>query len=160
MSPAATIENGNSFFIVARLIAIGVMIAQSPHIKIRLNIFDPTTFENAISLLPRREAERLTAISGRLVPIATTVSPMTIDETLSLFATLDAPSTKASAPLESRINPTINIPTHNKTMPISFTSLYMLMAPTFAGAILLNRNFSEVFLTFFDYYLITLKEFF
>ena len=48
------------------------------------------------------EADTLTAVSGSDVPIATMVSPIIIDGTCSLFATLELPSTKKSAPFDKQ----------------------------------------------------------
>ena len=58
-------------------------------------------------MLPVIDADTLTAVSGSDVPIATIVSPIIIDGTCSLFATLELPSTKKSAPLISSTNPII-----------------------------------------------------
>jgi hypothetical protein len=75
-------------------------------------MLEPTTLLTASSLLPASEADTLTAVSGSDVPIATIVSPIIIDGTCSLFATLELPSTKKSAPLISSTNPiTRNIST-------------------------------------------------
>lgn len=83
------------------------IIAHTPITTIRLNILDPTTLLTASSLLPVIDADTLTAVSGSDVPIATIVSPIIIDGTCSLFATLELPSTKKSAPLISRTKPII-----------------------------------------------------
>ena len=53
------------------------------------------------------EAVTLTAHSGKLVPIATIVSPMIIEGTFNLFATEELPSTKKSAPLINNTKPII-----------------------------------------------------
>ena len=47
---------------------------------------------------PRRAAATLVASSGRLVPSATTVSPITASETLARRAAATAPFTKSLAP--------------------------------------------------------------
>ena len=60
----------------------------------RLNMLEPTTFPSAMALECLTAANVLTASSGREVPTATIVSPITIDGTLSLFATAQLPSTK------------------------------------------------------------------
>lgn len=49
-----------------------------------------------------------TAISGALVPKATTVSPTTSGEMPKAMASLDAPRTSNSAPSTRAINPNIN----------------------------------------------------
>ena len=59
----------------------------------------------AIPLIPRKDAEMLTAHSGALVPMATMVIPMIKTGTLNFFATEPLPSTKKSAPLTNSINP-------------------------------------------------------
>ena len=79
--------------------------AHTPITTIRLNILEPTTLLTASSLLPVSDADTLTAVSGSDVPIATIVSPIMIDGTCSLFATLELPSTKKSAPLISSTKP-------------------------------------------------------
>ena len=47
-----------------------------------LKIFDPITFPIAISAFPLQIAKRDVANSGKLVPIATTVKPITRSEIL------------------------------------------------------------------------------
>ena len=80
-------------------------IAHTPITTIRLKILEPTTLLTASSLLPTREADTLTAVSGSDVPIATIVSPIMIDGTCSLLATLELPSTNRSAPLINNVKP-------------------------------------------------------
>ena len=70
-------------------------------------MFEPITLLIAISLLPVSADVILTAASGALVPIATIVRPITTDGTRNNRATADAPSTKKSAPLINKTNPTI-----------------------------------------------------
>ena len=104
-SPAQIRENGISLFIVSFATSTVAIIAHTPITTIRLNILEPTTLLTASSLLPASEADTLTAVSGSDVPIATMVSPIMIDGTCSLFATLELPSTKKSAPLISSTKP-------------------------------------------------------
>ena len=106
-SPAQISENGISLFIVSFATFTVAIIAHTPITTIRLNILEPTTLLTASSLLPVIDADTLTAVSGSEVPIATIVSPIIIDGTCSLFATLELPSTKKSAPLISSTNPII-----------------------------------------------------
>ena len=106
-SPAQISENGISLFIVSFATFTVAIIAHTPITTIRLNILEPTTLLTASSLLPVIDADTLTAVSGSDVPIATIVSPIIIDGTCSLFATLELPSTKKSAPLISRTKPII-----------------------------------------------------
>ena len=63
------------------------------------------------------DAVTLTAHSGRLVPIATIVSPIIIDGTLNLLATDELPSTKKSAPF---IRSTKPITSNTNATKISF----------------------------------------
>ncbi len=72
---------------------------------------DPVTFPRAISLLSFNAAVTLTASSGREVPRATIVSPITMDGIPSFLAISEAPSTKKSAPLTSRAKPIIKMTT-------------------------------------------------
>ena len=101
-------------------------IKHTPITTIRLNILEPTTLMTASTLLPVIEADTLTAVSGREVPIATMVSPMMMDGTCSLFATLELPSTKKSAPLISSTKPiTRNTRTRaNGALLISFSMFF------------------------------------
>ena len=78
---------------------------QRPTTTNKLKRFEPDTLLIASELLPARDAEIETAVSGSDVPIATIVKPMISDGTLNLFATFDAPSTKKSAPLIKSTNP-------------------------------------------------------
>ena len=72
-------------------------------------MLEPRTFPTAISLLPAKDAVALTASSGALVPNATIVSPIIILGTRNILATDELASTKKSAPLIRRTNPTISI---------------------------------------------------
>ena len=106
-SPAHMMDSGNSFCSVSAWTGSLLKSAQTPHTIIRLKMLDPTTLLIASVLLPLTAAVTLTAHSGRLVPMATIVSPIIIGGTLSIFATEELPSTKKSAPFISRMNPTI-----------------------------------------------------
>ena len=101
-SPAHISENGISLLIVSFATSTVANIAHTPMTTIRLKILEPTTLLTASSLLPVREADTLTAVSGRDVPIATMVSPIMIDGTCSLFATLELPSTKEVCALDKQ----------------------------------------------------------
>ena len=61
-------------------------------------MFEPTTLPMAMSPLPRKDATREVESSGRLVPTATTVRPMTASLTLRARARITAPSTKRTPP--------------------------------------------------------------
>ena len=59
-----------------------------------LKMVDPMMFPYARSVAPRAAAPMLTASSGRLVPIATTVSPTTAVEIRASKAIRVAPRTR------------------------------------------------------------------
>ncbi len=71
-------------------------------------MFDPMIFPNTISSFSPEDPEIIfTTNSGAEVPIATTVSPMAMSDTLYLLAREEAPFTKKSAPLISITKPTM-----------------------------------------------------
>ena len=86
-----------------------------PSIRNMLNMLDPMMFPKTISWVIRPSAPSLgtdpemilTTSSGADVPIATTVRPMAISDTLNLLAKELAPLTRKSAPLIRSTNPTI-----------------------------------------------------
>ena len=98
-------ENGNSFFKRDHCACTGFTSAQHPSTTSRLNILEPSTLLTARSFFPLNAAVTLTESSGRLVPNATTVRPMIMGGTFRIFATLELPSTKKSAPLINNTNP-------------------------------------------------------
>ena len=98
-------ENGISLRMVSFCTRIGVRMEQTPTTTIRLKILEPTTLLTASSLLLTSDAVTLTAVSGNDVPIATIVRPMMIGGTFSLFAILELPSTKKSAPFIRNTKP-------------------------------------------------------
>lgn len=67
----------------------------------------PIIFPMVIPSAPSRLDVIFTTNSGAEVPKATIVSPITISETLSFFASEDAPSTSKSAPFTRMTNPII-----------------------------------------------------
>jgi hypothetical protein len=74
-----------------------------------LKILLPTTFPTAMSVLSFNAVLTLTAISGELVPKATTVSPITNGEMPTAAAKREAPRTRISAPAIKKAKPnTIN----------------------------------------------------
>ena len=107
-SIAAKRENGISLLIVSLSTSIVCIIAQRPTTTNKLNKLEPLTLLTASELLPCREAEIETAVSGSDVPMATIVRPIIKEGTRSLFATFDAPSTKKSAPFTNPIKPITN----------------------------------------------------
>ena len=107
-STAHRTETGISFFNVSFCTINGANNAHAPHTSIKLNRLEPITLLTANALFPATEAVTLTASSGRLVPIATIVSPTIIDGIRRALATEELPSTKKSAPLINKTNPTSN----------------------------------------------------
>ena len=82
--------------------------ADAPRTMRRLNIFDPITLPTAIPLAPLSAAVTLTAASGRLVPKATIVRPITKVGMLKYLAMAELPETKKSAPFTRQTNPIIS----------------------------------------------------
>ncbi len=68
----------------------------------------PTTLPTARSPLPASAASTETAISGALVPKATTVSPTTRGEMPRVSASREAPRTRNSAPAVRQARPSRN----------------------------------------------------
>ena len=83
---------------------------------IRLKMLEPTALLTARALLPAMEAVTLTAVSGRLVPMATMVMPMISDGTWKCLAILLLPSTKASAPFTRNAKPMMSSTTAKGTL--------------------------------------------
>ena len=106
-SPVTIIKKGKSNFLLLSLTLMGLNNAIIPIIKSILVKFEPITLPALISTLPEIALLMLTASSGRLVPIATTVKPIIKLDTFNFFATALAPLTKKSAPLIKRIMPII-----------------------------------------------------
>ncbi len=77
-----------------------------------LKVLLPTTLPRAMSARPPRTEPRaeptLTAVSGGLVPNATTVGPITNSKMPSVPASREAPCTRSSALAMSRIAPKTN----------------------------------------------------
>ena len=104
------IMKGMSIFTASRSTRIGATSAVRPNITKMFMILLPTMLPMVMSAFPEMAALMLTAASGALVPIATTVSPITICGTPNLWAIVEAPLTKKSAPLISSTNPATRIP--------------------------------------------------
>jgi hypothetical protein len=85
---------------------IGATIAVTPSIKKTFAIFEPSTFQIAISVLPEIDAKRETISSGILVPIATIVSQMIASEIPHFFARDIDPSTRRFPHTVRKISPT------------------------------------------------------
>ena len=96
---------GISLFRMSISVIMGRIAEEIPTTTRILKMLEPITLPREISFVPLRLAERLTAASGKLVPIETTVRPMIKDGTFSFPAMEDAPSTKKSAPLMSKTKP-------------------------------------------------------
>jgi len=103
----ARIVKGISLKIVEDFAVRGYTIAAAPSISKVLAILEPITFQRASPVCPFIAENIFTKSSGALVPKATIVSPITRDDIPNLFAILDAPLTKKSAPLIKTINQTI-----------------------------------------------------
>ena len=73
-----------------------------------LKILLPTTLPSAISTWPDQADCTDTAISGALVPKATTVRPTTSGEMPKEIASFEAPRTSSSAPTTRAISPKTN----------------------------------------------------
>ena len=97
-------ESGKNVSALGMVLNEEMLRYYTPTPNINLFSLEKTTFFG----FPDNPEVMLTAASGQLVPIETTVSPITTDGILSIPATEEAPSTKKSAPLISRTNPTIN----------------------------------------------------
>ena len=94
----------------------GVTQAVTPTIPSELNMFEPTTLPIAMSPSPWTAATVVAASSGRLVPKATTVSPITASEMPKSRAMTTAPSTRAHAPPASRVRPARTSPTSSQAL--------------------------------------------
>ena len=83
------------------------MQAERPRITAMLERLEPIMFPREIPELPTKFAYVLTTSSGKDVPKATTVSPITRGETPLCSARSDAPSTRKSAPFTRTIRDAI-----------------------------------------------------
>jgi hypothetical protein len=100
-----TVSSGMSMRMSRCSIARPLKTADIPRMNRMLKMFEPTTLPRLTSALPDSDAPTLTAISGALVPKATTVRPMTIGAMPSRVAIDDAPRTSHSAPSTRRTSP-------------------------------------------------------
>lgn len=91
----------------ADCICIGWIRAETPSTQKILKIFDPTILPTAISFCPFRAATREVTSSGSEVPMATTVSPITLSDIHKNFAIPTAPSTNIFPQIKSPIRPPI-----------------------------------------------------
>ena len=86
---------------------IGAINQVIPRIPNMLNTLLPTMFPMAISFCFLRAATTEVASSGRLVPTATIVSPITASDSPIFFASSTAPSTMNFPPNTSQTRPMI-----------------------------------------------------
>ncbi len=105
------IINGTSRRTNRHEITSGTTSAHTPMMSRMLKMLLPTTLPIAMSDAPVRTAETLTAISGELVPNATTVRPTTSGEIPADSAIREAPRTSPSAPATRRITPATSMTT-------------------------------------------------
>ena len=84
----------------------GVIIAPIPKIKNKLSTQEPTKLPTAISVSLRIAAKIDVTSSGRAVPIATTVKPITLSDILKYKAMFVAESTTKSPPYFNKNTPT------------------------------------------------------
>ena len=94
-----TVTKGNSYIKVLDRMSSGTMMALMPRMRPMLTILLPTMLPTARSPLPDHAEKIVTMNSGKEVPKATIVRPITKGDTLSHLAKSAAPSTKKSAPL-------------------------------------------------------------
>ena len=118
-----TSMNGKSIFFEDASIGTGENNEIKPITTSMLNMFEPTTFPTAMSMLPLIALVMLTESSGKLVPRATIVSPIKIDGTFKRVATALAPETKKSAPLIRSAIPIIKNKTFKKIVIFFFPLL-------------------------------------
>ena len=85
----------------------GIIIAEVPRITKIFIIFEPTTFQIAISGFHLLAAIIEVASSGILVPIAITVSPIIACDNQKNFAIFTAPSTRIFPPINKTSIPPI-----------------------------------------------------
>ena len=110
ISERANAENtpqGTSFFTVDFEMTIGDTMAATPTMSSTLKMLLPTTLPTARSEVPFSADTRLTQNSGIEVPMATMVSPMTMEGMFRRSAMLTAPSVMKSAPLSTKITPSM-----------------------------------------------------
>jgi hypothetical protein len=108
-------------------IVAGSKIEQKPKIKITLNIHDPIALPTAISFSPFLAATIDVTSSGKDVPTATIVKPITICGILNFIASALAPLIKKSAPLINKTKPIIKINILNNIINLSILLNYIII---------------------------------
>ena len=101
-------RRGSSLETVSLLTLMGRIMAAIPIRSKTLIMLLPMTLPTKMSVLPLKSDEKDTASSGAPVPKATMVRPIRSLLTLKFDAIDEAPSTSQSAPLISRIKPTMS----------------------------------------------------
>ena len=114
---------GRSLNRIERSTTIGIMSADAPRMARPLKMLLPIMLPTLMSELPCKVLRRLTINSGRLVPAATMVRPITSSLTFHLRANPDAPSVNLSAPQSTRMMPT----SKRMTFRIIFLYIYRFM---------------------------------
>lgn len=101
-------KSGSSLATVSFLMRMGWMTAAMPMRSKIFKMLLPMTLPRSISVVPFKRDETETASSGAPVPKAIIVRPIRSLDTLKCEAVEEAPSMSQSAPLMSRMKPTIS----------------------------------------------------
>ncbi len=107
-SSDTAIMTGTSWRMSCWLTISGVISAEAPSMNSTLKMLLPTTLPIAMSAWPDQADCTDTAISGALVPNATTVRPTTSGEMPNDSDRREAPRTRSSAPATRAISPRAN----------------------------------------------------
>lgn len=107
LSNAKAIMTSKSRRIAANGSSRGVTKLDMPKIPSRLKMFEPIRLPKTMSVCRLKTAMSELASSGKLVPTAIRVKPMTRSGIPKARATVLAPSTSACAPKTSKIRPAI-----------------------------------------------------
>ena len=120
-----SITMGRSKNLVVRDKTIGDIQALTPRIRRTLAIFEPNTFQMAISVFQEILASTETINSGILVPTATIVRPIIAWDIQNFFAIDTEPSTRTLPPKVRRISQKITA-IHDNRISIIKTHDYIL----------------------------------
>lgn len=107
LSKAKAIMTSTSMRIDAKGSSRGKSKLETPKIPSMLKIFEPIKLPNSMSVCRLKTAMSELASSGRLVPTAMRVKPITLSGTPKARASVLAPSTSACAPKTSNTRPAI-----------------------------------------------------
>ena len=102
--------SGISWRVTFRATARGATSAEIPRMSSTLQMLLPTTLPKARPGSPASAERTVTASSGELVPIATTVSPTTSGESPKASARPEAPLTRSEAPGTRQARPAATSP--------------------------------------------------